>query len=97
MEKLETGGRIGSNFDSFLDEQGIREEVESLAVKSIIADQIAAAMKEHGLNKVEMAARMDTTRAQLDRLLDPMNGSVTLNTLQRAARAVGRTLAIELR
>ena len=97
MADMEPKGRLGSSFDSFLDEQGTREEVEALAVKEIIADQLAAAMKEQGLTKVAMAERMDTTRAQLDRLLDPRNPSVTLGTLQRAARAVGRSLAIELR
>ena len=92
MEK----GRIGSSFDAFLDQQGIREETEELAIKEIIADQIAAAMQENGLSKVAMARRMKTTRQQLDRLLDPNNPSVTLLTLQKAARAVGRSLTISL-
>ncbi|HVY34698.1 MAG TPA: hypothetical protein VG960_09785 [Caulobacteraceae bacterium] len=89
-------GRIGAGFAEFLDEQGIREEVEGLAVKELIAEQIAAAMKEKGLTKVAMAELMHTTRAQLDRLLDPGNPSVTLTTLQRAAKAVGRNLTISL-
>lgn len=89
-------GRIGGGFAEFLDEQGIREEVEGLAVKELIAEQIAAAMKEKGLTKVAMAELMHTTRAQLDRLLDPGNPSVTLTTLQRAAKAVGRNLTISL-
>ncbi len=89
-------GRVGAAFADFLDEQGIREEVEGLAVKELIAEQIAAAMKEKGLTKVAMAALMHTTRAQLDRLLDPGNPSVTLITLQRAAKAVGRNLTIAL-
>jgi DNA-binding phage protein len=89
-------GRIGASFAEFLDEQGLREEVEGQAVKELIAEQIAAAMKEKGLTKVAMAALMHTTRAQLDRLLDPANPSVTLATLQRAAKAVGRTLTIAL-
>ena len=66
------------------------------AVKSVIADQIAAAMKERGLTKSRMAAMMHTSRAQLDRLLDPSSGSVTLETLMTAARAVGRELRLEL-
>jgi len=89
-------GRIGASFAEFLDEQGIREEVEGQAVKELIAEQISAAMKEQGLSKVAMAERMHTTRAQLDRLLDPANPSVTLATLQRAAKAVGRHLTIAL-
>ena len=89
-------GRIGASFAEFLDEQGIREEVEGQAVKELIAEQISAAMKEEGFSKVAMAERMHTTRAQLDRLLDPANPSVTLATLQRAAKAVGRHLTISL-
>jgi plasmid maintenance system antidote protein VapI len=89
-------GRIGASFAEFLDEQGVREEVEGQAVKELIAEQISAAMKEEGLSKVAMAERMHTTRAQLDRLLDPANPSVTLATLQRAAKAVGRQLTIAL-
>jgi len=68
---------IGSTFESWLDENGIREDVTAAAVKSVIADQIAAAMKERGLTKSRMAAMMHTSRAQLDRLLDPSSGSVT--------------------
>ena len=89
-------GRIGASFAEFLDEQGIREDVENQAVKELIAEQISAAMKEEGLSKVAMAERMHTTRTQLDRLLDPANPSVTLATLQRAAKAVGRHLTIAL-
>lgn len=89
-------GRIGASFAEFLDEQGIRDEVEGLAVKALIAEQVDAAMKAEGLSKVVMARRMRTTRAQLDRLLDPTNPSVTLATLQRAAKAVGRHLTIAL-
>ena len=89
-------GRIGASFAEFLEEQGIREDVESQAVKELIAEQISVAMREEGLSKVAMAKRMHTTRAQLDRLLDPTNPSVTLATLQRAAKAVGRHLTIAL-
>jgi len=87
---------IGSTFESWLDQNGIREDVTAAAVKSVIADQIAAAMKERGLTKSRMAAMMHTSRAQLDRLLDPSSGSVTLETLMTAARAVGRELRLEL-
>jgi len=87
---------IGSTFESWLDEKGLREDVTAAAVKSVIADQIAAAMKERGLTKSRMAELMHTSRAQLDRLLDPSSGSVTLETLMTAARAVGRELRLEL-
>ena len=87
---------IGSTFESWLDEKGLREDVTAAAVKSVIADQIAAAMKERGLTKSRMAAMMHTSRAQLDRLLDPSSGSVTLETLMTAARAVGRELRLEI-
>ncbi len=87
---------IGSTFESWLDEKGMREEVTAAAVKSVIADQIAAAMKERGLTKSRMAELMHTSRAQVDRLLDPSSGSVTLETLMMAARAVGRELRLEL-
>jgi len=88
---------IGSTFESWLDEQGLREDATASAVKSVIADQIALAMKQQGLTKSRMAERMKTSRAQLDRLLDPSKGGVTLQTLMSAARAVGRELRLELR
>lgn len=83
-------------FDEFLAEQGILSACEDHAVKELIAEQIAAAMQAQGLTKVEMAARMKTSRRQLDRLFDPTIPSVTLDTLRRAASAVGRSLRIEL-
>ena len=86
----------GSTFDSWLDAEGIREEVTTAAIKSVIALQIAEAMKTNGITKVAMAEQMHTSRAQLDRLLDPDNSSVTLETLQRAAKIVGRELRLEL-
>jgi hypothetical protein len=83
-------------FDDFLAGQGILEACEDHAIKEIIAEQLAAAMKEQGITKSEMATRMKTSRRQLDRLLDPNIPSVTLDTLRRAATAVGRTLRVEL-
>ena len=83
-------------FDDFLAEHGMLEEAEDVAIKRVLAWQIAEAMKEKGLTKTAMAALMHTDRRQLDRLLDPNNGSVTLSTLTRVAHAVGRTLKIEL-
>ena len=84
------------SFDEFLAKDGILAETEDAAVKEIIADQIKVAMDTNGLSKTAMAARMKTSRRQLDRLLDPDNGSVTLATLRRAASAVGRNLRVEL-
>jgi len=89
-------GRIGSSFDEFLDEEGIREEIEAQALKEVLAWQIEQEMKAGGLTKTAMARRMSTSRAQLDRLLDPANTSVTLHTLQKAATVVGRRLRLEL-
>jgi antitoxin HicB len=86
---------VGSTFESWLDEQGLREAATAAAIKSVIAEQIAAAMKERGL-KSRMAELMQTSRAQLDRLLDPDNQGTTLETLMRAAKAVGRELRLEL-
>jgi antitoxin HicB len=83
-------------FDEFLADQGILGVCEDHAVKELIAEQLAAAMAQQGLTKVEMAARMKTSRRQLDRLFDPSIPSVTLDTLRRAASAVGRSLRIEL-
>jgi antitoxin HicB len=89
-------GRIGSSFDDFLKEEGIYEEVTARAIKRVIARQLGALMKEQGISKTDLAKTMKTSRAQLDRLLDPDNESVTLGTLTRAAQAVGRNLRMEL-
>jgi hypothetical protein len=89
-------GHIGSSFESFLDEEGIREELQAQALKEVLAWQLEEAMKAEKLTKAAMAKRMDTSRAQLDRLLDPKNTSVTLHTLQKAAAVVGRRLRLEL-
>jgi DNA-binding Xre family transcriptional regulator len=89
-------GRIGSSFDNYLREEGIYEQVTAGAIKRVIARQLDALMDEQGITKSELAKRMKTSRAQLDRLLDPENESVTLGTLARAAQAVGRHLRMEL-
>ena len=86
----------GQPFSEFLDELGIREEVEAQALKEILADQIHAAMEKDNLTKTAMAARMRTSRRALDRLLDPVNTSVTLHTMQKAAAALGRRIRLEL-
>jgi antitoxin HicB len=83
-------------FDEFLAEQRMLGTREERAIKEIIAEQLAEAMKAQGIIKSAMAERMKTSRRQLDRLLDPATPSVTLETLRRAANAVGRTLRVEL-
>jgi antitoxin HicB len=89
--------RVGEEtFDELLAEQGMLGTCEERAIKEIIAEQLAEAMKAQGITKSAMAERMRTSRRQLDRLLDPATPSVTLETLRRAANAVGRTLRVEL-
>lgn len=96
MMQKKKGSVSQETFDDFLAGQGMREACEDHAIKELLAEQLAAAMKEQGLTKVAMAARMKTSRRQLDRLFDPNVPSVTLDTLLRAASAVGRTLRVEL-
>lgn len=86
----------GSNFDDFLAEEGILEEVSAKALKRLLALQIADIMEETNLTKTSLAEKMQTSRSQLDRLLDPDNTSVTLESLEQLARAVGKQLRIEL-
>ncbi len=86
---------LGSNFDDFLTEEGLLAEVEAIAIKRVIAYQVAELMKEKQLTKTAMAERMATSRAALERLLDPANESVTLQTLERAAIALGKRLRVE--
>jgi predicted XRE-type DNA-binding protein len=86
----------GSSFDSWLRKEGTYEEVTATAIKRVLARQVKAAMKEKQLSKAEMARRMRTSRAPLDRLLDPEYDAVTLTTLRKAAMAVGRELRLEL-
>ena len=86
----------GSDFRDFLKGEGILEEVEERAMKQALALQLAQLLKESELTKAEMAVRMKTSRAAVDRLLDASNTSVTLATLGKAARALGRTIRIEL-
>lgn len=87
---------IGSSFESWLDEERIREEVTAAAIKAAIARQLVSEMKKKKITKQRMAEMMKTSRAQVDRLLDPNNGSATIESLQRAARIVGRELRLQL-
>ena len=87
---------IGTSFDDFLDEEDLRVDAEATAIKRVIAYQIELGMKQANISKSAMAEKMHTSRTALDRLLDPGNASVTLQTLERAALALGKTLRIEL-
>ena len=89
-------GGIGSAFDDFLKDAGTYEATQAVAIKRVLAWQIEKAMKQQDLTQAEMARRMETSRSQLDRLLDPDSDSVTLDTLTRAARAIGRQVKLEL-
>lgn len=93
---MTTNPYIGSLLDDLLEEDGILEEVDAIAIKRILAWQVQELMQEKGFNKTTMAQEMNTSRASLDRFLDPENTSVTLNTMVNAAKAVGKRLRIEL-
>jgi DNA-binding Xre family transcriptional regulator len=86
---------VGSDFDDFLREGGMLADAEAVAIKRVVALQLAAMMKKKRISKAEMARRMKTSRSALDRLLDPQNASVTLQTLERAAQALGKRLRVE--
>jgi DNA-binding Xre family transcriptional regulator len=86
---------IGSNFDDFLEEEGILAEVEANAIKRVLAFQLADLMQKENISKTAMAKRMKTSRSSIDRLLDPQNKSVTLQTLERAALVLGKRLEIK--
>ena len=87
---------IGSNFDDFLAEEAILEEASAIAIKRVVAWQIAQEMKAQRITKTALAAKMHTSRAALNRLLDAEDTSLTLTTLSSAANALGKRLRIEL-
>jgi len=95
-KKHKARDRSGSTFDSFLEQEGIREEVEAVAIKRVLAWQLSQAMQEQRKTKQAMAKQLRTSRSQLDRLLDPRNVSVTLDTITRAARALGKRVIIRV-
>jgi DNA-binding Xre family transcriptional regulator len=97
MRKHKKNPHIGSSLDSFLEEEGILEEVTLRAIKSVLAWRISELMKKQRVSKVTMAKRMRTSRAALDRLLDSENTSVTLQTMGRAAAVLGKELSITLK
>lgn len=86
----------GSTLDSFLDEEGLREQATVAAIKQVIAWQLAEEMKRQNISKKRLAELMNTSRAQIDRILDPQKGNVTIETLQRAATLLGRQIRLEL-
>jgi len=85
-----------STLDGFLKDQGKLEEFQATAIKEVLAWQILEAMKAQNISRKSLAERMKTSRSQISRLLDPRDGNVTLSTLQRAAKMVGRSLRLEL-
>ncbi len=89
-------GHPGQFFEDFLKEQGTCEDTTEQAVKRVLAFQLSEEMKKQGISKVEMARRLCTSQSQLERLLDPENDGVTIGVLTRAAKAVGRSLRLEL-
>ncbi len=93
----EKNPHVGSTLESLLREDGTYEDTKNHAIKAVLAYKLAQAMKAQNLSKARMAERMETSRSQLDRLLDPENEGVTLHTLERAAAAVGMRLKLELR
>lgn len=87
---------LGDTLDDFLEEEGVLAETEAIAIKRVLAYQIAQLMEEQMLTKSEMARRMQTSRASVDRLLDPTNESATLITLEKAALALGKRLQVSI-
>jgi predicted XRE-type DNA-binding protein len=87
---------IGSSFESFLAEEDIKEDVETIAVKRVIALQMQESLKREHLTKTELAARLETSRAAIDRLLDPNNDAIPLLTLKKAASMMGKKIKLEL-
>jgi antitoxin HicB len=99
MRSKKNNGAIkhtGSTFDSFLEEEGIRDEVEAVAIKRVLAWQLVKAMRQRKKTKQALARELRTSRSQLDRLLDPENISVSLGTISRAARALGKRVIIQI-
>ncbi len=86
----------GSSLDSFLEEEGVLAEFQAKAIKEVIAWQLGEAMRERKLTKTALAALMNTSRTQISRVLDPNDGNVTIETLQRAAALLGRRVQLEL-
>jgi antitoxin HicB len=93
---MNSNPHIGSSFDDFLDEEDLLTQVNEIAIKRVIAWQLKQEIETKHMTKTGVAKAMGTSRAAVDRLLDPDNTSVTLNTLDRAARVLGKRIKIEL-
>ena len=87
---------VGSSFEDFLEEENIEVEVRNEAIKRLISYNLVNEMNAQNINKTEMAKKMNTSRAALDRLLNPKNDSVTLTTLTKAANVLGKKLVLQL-
>jgi DNA-binding Xre family transcriptional regulator len=85
---------IGSSFDSFLEEEGLLEEAEAIAIKRVIAYQLEEEIKKRNINKTELAEQLNTSRAAINRILDPDNTSISLKTLEKLAKFFGKKLKI---
>ncbi len=96
MSRVQVNRHSGSTFDSFLEEENLLHEAELIAVKRVFAWQLEKAMKAHRISKSGMAKRLRTSRSQVDRLLDPKYVGVSLETVSKAARAVGKRVQFQL-
>jgi antitoxin HicB len=96
MSEKTTNPHWGSTLDEFLNEEGVREEATTAAIKRVIAWQLTEEMRRRSITKARLADLMHTSRAQVNRILDPDKGNVTIETLQRAAALLGRQLRLEL-
>ena len=96
MARTTKNPHVGSSLEDLLREEGTHEETRAHAIKAVLAWQLRQAMDEGAVTKAEMARRMGTSRAHLDRLLDPENDRIQLDTMLKAAQAVGRELRLEL-
>lgn len=96
IQKKKNNSRVGSDFDDFLAAEDIQAEVSLQAIKEVIAWQVSQEMQRQKLTKVEMARRMRTSRSALDRLLSPRNTSMNLDTMDRAARVLGKRVRFDL-
>ncbi len=94
MNDNNKSNHIGSNFDSFLKEEGILEESEAIAIKRILAYQVQEEMKRLNINKTDLATKMNTSRSALNRILDPKNTSISLKSMEKIARSLNKKLTI---
>ena len=96
MTRKKKAGRLGSSFSDYLKSEGSYEETSAVAVKRVLAWQLEEAMRRAGMTKNELAKRMHTSRSQLDRVLDPSNARIQLDTVFKAAHVLGRDVKLEL-